>query len=115
MLSGTPHGGWGRTINAAQQAVNKLAAVEDTQGLAAELRSHLQLVNIAKQMQPQSVSGLTDQEIRDNVAALSRADVSLPDPVVSAMLYRKLKLLRTKLFSDPNEEDMIKYILAVVP
>ena len=96
--------GWGRTIRGAKTTEKQLQ--RDSPAEAAELRQHIVLVELARTLQPDKLTGLTDPEVESGFARLAAAGCGVPRNVQVALLCRQVKQLFKRADDTPTEENI---------
>jgi hypothetical protein len=115
VLAGEPHGGWGRTIRAANAMIQKLSKNSETRADASDLRAHLDLVQLARNLQPQNIPNLADKELHDGLARLQKAEVQFPTACVIALLKRRTTTLKKTLVDHHTAESMALFLECTMP
>jgi len=114
VLIGEPTGGWGRQINGA----DKLAQSLDNKGhssLSSQLKAHLEIVRVARTLQPQLLPHRSDEEIKLGIERMHSAGVELPAETNLALTRRRAKLLQAQVLeSQAVTPQLVETFLQVV-
>ena len=110
-------GGWGRSIAGVRRMIKKLSLSAQTQARAVELRSYIDIVEKARQLQPARLHDLEDGELAQILDTMVRGKVTSPPPpnVQAALVAREIKQLAQKaegrLDSDQAWAEFVNVVL----